>query len=211
MFSLAGAIATRIMDTTSTPSIRVSQHHRYSSSPESGRRSPPYPSRSPASPMSIPNAPQDPPVPPPLPPPQHPEIDDDAGIGPQKGWDWFNKEYVNQHWTDFSRKDAAVKPGSSLLGGGGKKSTSSEGEDNTHYNDIDPARRGSSISTITPAHGGPDSMNESTASSDKEDGGSKPLNYRCVATISPWTATISLPAVSRLIHRTCALRVKATT
>lgn len=172
------------MDATSTPSIRVSQHHRYPS-PETERRSPPYLSRSPASPMSIPNVSTDAPVPPPLPPPQHPELDDDVGIGHHKGWDWFNKEYVNQHWTDFG-KTQSVKPGSNLLGGK-KAGPGVEGEDNAHDNEIDPARRGSSISTITAAHQGTESMNETTTvSSDKEEGssGSKPSSYRCVFMLS---------------------------
>lgn len=169
------------MDTTSTPSIRVSHHHRYLN-PEAERHSPPRPSRSPASPMSIPNAPQDPSVPPPLPPPQHPDIDDDGGIGQQKGWDWFNKEYVNQHWTDFGKNNnAAVKPTTSLLGGGKKTGSNAEVEEDMNDNEIDPARRGSSISTITPAaHGSSDSMNESAVFADQEDKNSRPLNHRCV-------------------------------
>jgi len=176
------------MEATPTPSICVSQHNRFSS-PQPDRRSPPYSLRSPASPMPIRSTSRDPP--PALPPPQHPDIDDDVSIGSHKGWDWFNKEYVNQHWTDFG-KAGGVKPGSSLLGGKrpGSGSAGAEGEENARSNDneIDPERRGSSMSTITP--GAPEFMYETTGSSDREDGGSKPSNYRCVASPFPWLSCL---------------------
>ena len=153
--------------------------------------------------MSISNAARDPPVPPALPPPQHPEIDDDVSIGQHKGWDWFNKEYVNQHWTDFGQRNAAVKPGSSLLGGKkvGLGVEGGEEKANLIDNEIDPARRGSSISTVTPAHGGYDSMSDINVSSDKEDASSKPLNYRCVTVPLSLICFWTLYANNGPIHR----------
>lgn len=167
------------MDESSTPSIYVSQHHRFPN-PDQSRLSPPYPSHSPASPMAIPNSTREPQVPPPLPPPKHIDPDDlSPAEGQQKEWQLFNKDYVNQHWTDFGRA-GSVKPGSSLLGG--KRSTSSgpDGEEDAHI-EIDPARRGSSISTIIPAQRDSEATDAMTPSStEKEDGSSRSSNYRYV-------------------------------
>lgn len=166
------------MNESSTPSIYVSQHHRFPNSAASPL-SPQYPPHSPASPMAIPNSTQDTQVPPPLPPPQHfdPEEFSSAG-GQQKEWQLFNKDYVNQHWTDFS-KAGLVKPGSSLLGG--KRSSSGPDGEEDAQNEIDPARRGSSISTVTPAHRESEAMDAmASSSSEKDDGSSRSSNHRYV-------------------------------
>lgn len=163
------------------PSICISHLHR-SPSAQAGRNSPPHCLHTPALPMSIPNTPRATPVPPPLPPPQHPDIDDDAHIGQTKGWDWFNRDYISQHFTDFG-KASSVKPGSSLLGGK-RHGAGAEADEIAQEHEIDPARRGSSISTVTPIHGAPEVMIDTTPPGNKDDLGSRLLNHRCVSTSS---------------------------
>ncbi|RMY99090.1 hypothetical protein D0862_07266 [Hortaea werneckii] len=117
---------------SSTPSIRISQHPRY----HSPSHTPPLP---PASPMAVPRAQE--PVPPPLPPPTYiPEIS--AGHDP--GWQWGN----DPTRSDFGRP-ASVKPGSSLLGSVGRDFRPTVEERDIYTRGINDARRGSSISTIT--------------------------------------------------------------
>ena len=120
---------------SSTPSIRISQHPRYHSPPTC----PTYYSPT-ASVMAIPRAQE--PVPPPLPPPSFiPEIS--AGHDP--GWQWGN----DPNGSDFGRA-VVVKPGSSLLGGGGMKTLRQEKEhDFISHPSMASTRRGSSTSTIT--------------------------------------------------------------
>ena len=121
---------------SSTPSIRISQHQRYPSPPT-------YPSFSAASPMAIPRAQE--PVPPPLPPPSYiPEI----SAGQDPGWQWGN----DPTGSDFGRP-SSVRPGSSLLGGAsrGFRPPDKERDIYAHYQGSD-ARRGSSISTVTLGH-----------------------------------------------------------
>lgn len=100
-----------------------------------------------ATPMAIPRAQQA--VPPPLPPPSHiPDI----ARGHDPGWQWGN----DPSRPDFGRS-AAVKPGSSLLGGSPfrrfGRQEEQEREHFFHRHHRSPgtadARRGSSISTIT--------------------------------------------------------------
>ena len=56
--------------------------------------------------MSIPHPAQDSPsVPPPLPPPTH-LYEDLTPQAQQKEWNFFNKEYLDQHWTDFDPCDS---------------------------------------------------------------------------------------------------------
>lgn len=121
---------------TSTPSIRISQHRRYHSPPQ-------QPAHSAApSPMAIPRA-RDP-VPPPLPPPSYiPEL----SAGQDPGWQWGN----DPNRSDFGRP-AAVKPGSSLLGGGNTYGRRNDDFEGPSQNPFPDARRGSSVSTITGGH-----------------------------------------------------------
>lgn len=124
-----------------TPSITISQHHRFASPP----RCPPFAAsahHASAGPMAIPRAQEA--VPPPLPPPNYiPEITQ----GHDPGWQWGN----DPNGADFGRP-ASVKPGSSLLGGAMMRSCRQEKEqDHFPYQSVDDARRGSSISTVTVA------------------------------------------------------------
>lgn len=168
------------MKGSSTPTIRVSQYHRCATSGSSPLQdSPPYPSHSPASPMSIPNAARDPQVPPPLPPPRHVDYEDLNSPGQQKQWQqFFNKDYVNQHYTDFGR-EASVKPGSSLLGGEGRsKIQESDNNEHAHSGIIDPAQRESSLSRTTPTpQRGLEGMSIITSLGEKEDASSRPSNH----------------------------------
>ncbi|KAH7389548.1 hypothetical protein DE146DRAFT_168230 [Phaeosphaeria sp. MPI-PUGE-AT-0046c] len=92
--------------TSSTPSIRVYESHRYSL-PHHNRPSQP----SPAVAMAIPRARAE--VPPPLPPPRHIE---DLRAGQDPGWQWGHTNSPRD--TGFSVNHlATVKPGSSLYGG----------------------------------------------------------------------------------------------
>ena len=118
---------------SSTPSIRISQHQRHASpSSCSG------PQAETASPMPIPKT-QDS-VPPPLPPPTHiPEIT----TGQDPGWQWGN----DPSSVDFGRS-AAVKPGSSLLGGELRSPLHAKELEHTRNNSMDDGRRGSTLSTI---------------------------------------------------------------
>ncbi|CAD0109145.1 unnamed protein product [Aureobasidium uvarum] len=138
-----------------TPSIRIHSHshdHRYHSPPPLSRHSPQHPLHAPASPMSIPHATQDSPsVPPPLPPPTN-LYEDLTPQAQQKEWIFFNKEYVDQHWTDFG-KAATVRPGSSLLGG-----NKSQEDGHVQHHEADASRRGSSMSTITAPHRNSEAM-----------------------------------------------------
>lgn len=119
---------------SSTPSIRISQHRRYPSPP-----APPAFTTAAPSPMAIPHA-RDP-VPPPLPPPSYiPEL----SAGQDPGWQWGN----DPNRSDFGRP-AAVKPGSSLLGGGTGNTRREQEWEGFSQNPFNDARRGSSISTIT--------------------------------------------------------------
>ncbi|CAD0089157.1 unnamed protein product [Aureobasidium vineae] len=70
----------------------------------------------------------------------------------QKEWIFFNKEYVDQHWTDFG-KAATVRPGSSLLGG-----NKSQEDGHAQHHEGDASRRGSSMSTITAPHRNSEAM-----------------------------------------------------
>ncbi|KAI5239376.1 hypothetical protein E4T43_06799 [Aureobasidium subglaciale] len=157
-----------------TPSIRVNSHdHRYRSPPSQSRsrHSPQHSLHAPASPMSIPHATQDSPsVPPPLPPPTN-VYDDLTPQAQQKEWMFFNKEYVDQHWTDFG-KAATVRPGSSLLGGN-KSHAAIEANDHPQHAELDVSRRGSSMSTVTAPHRNSEAMIDPC---DKED--SKLSGYR---------------------------------
>ncbi|KAF2809553.1 uncharacterized protein BDZ99DRAFT_417544 [Mytilinidion resinicola] len=94
---------------TSTPSIRV-----YDSAPHHNRYSLPRRSSyaAPGVPMAIPNARESPP--PPLPPPRY---IGELAEGQDPGWQWGNTHSPNG--AGFGRSSASVKPGSSLLGGGG--------------------------------------------------------------------------------------------
>ncbi|TKA82301.1 hypothetical protein B0A55_01458 [Friedmanniomyces simplex] len=146
---------------SSTPSIRISQHHRYLNSPT-------YPSPFASSPMAIPRA-QDP-VPPPLPPPSYiPNLS--AGHDP--GWQWGN----DPNGSDFGRA-APVKPGSSLLGGGLHGFRQEQERDVYAQRAAAEARRGSSISTVT-VDRDYDMGDEHTAHSDEDGNGSRlSSNYR---------------------------------
>ncbi|KAK0249323.1 hypothetical protein B0A54_01221 [Friedmanniomyces endolithicus] len=117
---------------SSTPSIRVSQHHRYlNSSTDTASFV--------SSPMAIPR-PQGP-APPPLPPPSYIP---DLSAGHDPGWQWGN----DPNGSDFGRA-ASVKPGSSLLGDG-LHGFRQEQERNIYAQRATAeARRGSSISTVT--------------------------------------------------------------
>ncbi|KAL2033008.1 hypothetical protein VTO58DRAFT_106180 [Aureobasidium pullulans] len=139
-----------------TPSIRINSHdHRYHSPPSNSRHSPHHSLHAPASPMAIQSRAQESPVPPALPPPRDVFTDDMTPQAQQKEWMFFNKEYVDQHWTDFG-KAATVRPGSSLLGGN-KAHQGSEGDDHTQH-EIDASRRGSSMSTVTAPHRNSEAM-----------------------------------------------------
>ncbi|OQO02863.1 hypothetical protein B0A48_11146 [Cryoendolithus antarcticus] len=137
---------------STTPSIRISQHHRYPS---------PYASYS-ASPIPVPMAQE--PVPPPLPPPSN-----IAGLtsGRDPGWQWGN----DPDSLDFGRA-APVQPGSSLLGSGSSKSKHLGSMRLDQRNDN---RRGSSISTVTGT--GQDCEMADDHNSD-EDGSKRNSNYR---------------------------------
>jgi hypothetical protein len=130
----------------------------------------------------MPHAAHDPPqVPPPLPPPTH-TYEELTAQAQQKEWTLFNKDYVDQHWTDFANS-TAVRPASSLLRGT-KASTHylSDGQDHAlqhqHQHELHVARRGSSMSTVTappPPHGNAEAMVDPC---DKDD--SRPSTYRCL-------------------------------
>lgn len=176
-----------------TPSIRISNSHdrRYPShSPSSSSRlSPHHPAHAPASPMSIPNAAQEPQVPPALPPPAH-IYEELTPQAQQKEWIFFNKEYLDQHWTDFG-KAATVRPGSSLLGGN-RSHSGSDGEEH----EIDAARRGSSMSTVTAPHRNSEAMIDPC---DKDEL-SRIAGYRCVFMSFSYTSreALSLRSLSSL-------------
>lgn len=159
-----------------TPSIRVHSHchdNRYRSPPSHSRHSPQQSLHAPASPMSIPHAAQDSPsVPPPLPPPTH-LYEDLTPQAQQKEWNFFNKEYLDQHWTDFG-KAATVRPGSSLLGGN-KSHPGNQGGDHSHHHELDASRRGSSMSTVTVPHRNSEAMIDPCDSEEAMLSG-----YRCV-------------------------------
>lgn len=160
-----------------TPAIRIHSHchdHRYRSPPPPSRHSPQQPLHAPASPMSIPHAAQDSPsVPPPLPPPTH-LYEDLTPQAQQKEWNFFNKEYLDQHWTDFG-KAATVRPGSSLLGGNKSQSRHQPGKASQQH-EADASRRGSSMSTVTaPPHRNSEAMIDPCDNDE-----SKSSGYRCV-------------------------------
>jgi hypothetical protein len=124
--------------------------------------------------MSIPHAAQDSPsVPPPLPPPAN-LYEDLTPQAQQKEWIFFNKEYVDQHWTDFG-KAATVRPGSSLLGGN-KSHTADQGDAHSQHHEADASRRGSSMSTIAP----PSHRNSEAMIDPCDNDDSKLSGYRCV-------------------------------
>lgn len=145
---------------SSTPSIRISQHHRFPHSPT-------YPSSLASPPMGIPRA-QDS-VPPPLPPPSYIP---DLSPGHDPGWQWGN----DPNSSDFGRA-SSVKPGSSLLGGG-FQGFRQEQERDIFAQRAAAARRGSSISTVT-VDRDYDMADEHMAHSD-EDGSHPSSNYRFV-------------------------------
>ena len=97
---------------TSTPSIRI-----YDSGPVHSRYSLPRRSSyvsAPGIPMAIPNARESPP--PPLPPPRY---IGELSEGQDPGWQWGNSN--NSSSAGFGRSSfVSIKPGSSLLGGGGQ-------------------------------------------------------------------------------------------
>lgn len=159
-----------------TPSIRIHSHchdPRYRSPPSNSRHSPQQPLHAPASPMSIPHAAQDSPsVPPPLPPPTH-LFEDLTPQAQQKEWNFFNKEYLDQHWTDFG-KAATVRPGSSLLGGN-KALPHDQGGEHSQHHEADTSRRGSSMSTVTASHRNSEAMIDPCDSDE-----AKLSGYRCV-------------------------------
>ena len=159
-----------------TPSIRIHSHchdHRYRSPPSHSRQSPQQPLHAPASPMSIPHSAQDSPsVPPPLPPPTH-LYEDLTPQAQQKEWNFFNKEYLDQHWTDFG-KAATVRPGSSLLGGN-KAQPRDQSGDPSQQHEADASRRGSSMSTVTVPHRNSEAMIDPCDSDE-----AKLSGYRCV-------------------------------
>lgn len=135
------------MSSTSTPSIRVSQHRRFS----------PYAL---ASPMGIPGA--LPAVPPPLPPPSHiPEI----SAGQDPGWQWGN----DPNGIDFGRP-ASVRPGSSLLGAAMSGMRHAKELDGAAQYPHESFRRGSSLSTVTPNR--EHEMHDEPSSYSDEDGNS---------------------------------------
>lgn len=107
-----------------------------------------------------------------MPPPTH-IYEDLTPQAQQKEWIFFNKDYVDQHWTDFG-KAATVRPGSSLLGG--KKSHPGSDVDEHIQNEIDAVRRGSSLTTVTVPHRNSEAMVDPC---DKDDA-SKLSGYRCV-------------------------------
>ncbi|KAK4551967.1 hypothetical protein LTR86_010759 [Recurvomyces mirabilis] len=146
---------------SSTPSIRISQHLRY---PSPTNYSPPFAA---ASPMAIPRAQE--PVPPPLPPPSHiPEI----SYGHDPGWKWGNDPSAS----DFGRA-ASVKPGSSLLGGSFQALRQEKEHEFYSRNVGTNARRGSSITTVTA--GDEDGGDDHMALSDEDVSGSRrQSNYR---------------------------------
>ena len=146
---------------------------RYRSPPSNSRHSPQQPLHAPASPMSIPHVAQDSPsVPPPLPPPTH-LYEDLTPQAQQKEWNFFNKEYLDQHWTDFG-KAATVRPGSSLLGGNRSQSRDHPGEPSQQH-EADASRRGSSMSTVTAPHRNSEAMIDPCDNDEAKSSG-----YRCV-------------------------------
>jgi hypothetical protein len=161
-----------------TPSIRVHSHshchdNHYRSPPSHSRHSPQQSLHAPASPMSIPHAAQDSPsVPPPLPPPTH-LYEDLTPQAQQKEWNFFNKEYLDQHWTDFG-KAATVRPGSSLLGGN-RSHPGQQGGEHPQHHEVDASRRGSSMSTVTVPHRNSEAMIDPCDSEEAKSSG-----YRCV-------------------------------
>lgn len=168
------------MDVSSPPSIRVSHHRRYPSPAPHSPLSPPFAST--ASPMSIPSSVRaSPSAPPPLPPPRNIE---ELSLGQEPGWQWG----INPNWVEFG-KAVSVKPGSSLLGGKHQYRACEEHEntqeDANVHDAMDDARRGSSISTIMPAHRDSAEAIEGSATPSDDDGtSSRPSsNYRYVWTI----------------------------
>ncbi|KAK1816465.1 hypothetical protein LTR12_009147 [Friedmanniomyces endolithicus] len=146
---------------SSTPSIRISQHHRYLSS------STDIPSFA-SPPMAIPRA-QDP-APPPLPPPSYIP---DLSAGHDPGWQWGN----DPNGSDFGRA-ASVKPGSSLLGDGLHGFRQEQERSIYAQRTAAEARRGSSISTVT-IDRDYDMVEDHTAHSDEDGGGCRrSSNYR---------------------------------
>jgi hypothetical protein len=100
----ASSLRAGITMSSSTPSIRVYESHRYSL-PHHHR--PAHPSAAVA--MAIPRAREE--VPPPLPPPRHIE---DLRAGRDPGWQWGN---TNNDTGFGGTRLATVRPGSSLYGG----------------------------------------------------------------------------------------------
>lgn len=138
---------------SSTPSIRISQHHRRAHSP------PEPPPAAAALPMAIPHARES--VPPPLPPPSFlPELST-----ADTGWIWGN----DPNRSDFGRP-ATVKPGSSLLGGGTECAPTDVAPEAPPQDAVSEGRRGSSISTIT----GGQSYDMPGDSSGYSEGGTRP-------------------------------------
>lgn len=152
-----------------TPSIRISQHQRFSSPP----RHLSLPAIVTAQPMAIPCAREA--VPPPLPPPSHiPEIY--AGHDP--GWRWGN----DPNGIDFGRS-ASVKPGSSLWGAHSmKRSPQDKEHDHRPRQSANDLRRGSSISTVTLKQDRDTGINDGDMAPSDEDGpiSRPPSNHRYV-------------------------------
>lgn len=173
---------------TATPSVLVS-HSQLQAGTASEHRSTRTILPEPASSMSNPSPSRDPSAPSQLLPPQHSDIDTEHSPSHHKPWDWFNKEYLNQHYKEIGGH-GSVKPGSSMLGG--KKSspgaTVIESVDHIDDQEIDPVRRessihvrrGSSMSTIGATRTISEHTPTSTQISDKDDVDAKLSNYRSV-------------------------------
>lgn len=162
------------MDFSLPPSIRVSQYPRQTSrspTPRSSARTY-YAHPSPSIPMSIPSRGRDnSPAPPPLPPPR--DIPD-LGLAHEPtaaGWQWTN----NPHWQGF----ASGTPGAEQEVA--RRRRSEQELENTQQ-EIDPARRPSSIVTVTPAAQGHVDLANGHESSENEDrrlsGSSTGYGYR---------------------------------
>ncbi|KAF2085917.1 hypothetical protein K490DRAFT_45577 [Saccharata proteae CBS 121410] len=120
---------------TTTPSIRIYDSGAHSARYAIPRRSSSYASST-TVPMAIPNARDS--EPPPLPPPRHISA---LSEGQDPGWQWGN----GPNGSSFGKNAfGSIKPGSSLLGGQGKRVMSIDEGDHAEY----ASRRGSSISTI---------------------------------------------------------------
>ncbi|KAK5116656.1 hypothetical protein LTR62_007330 [Meristemomyces frigidus] len=143
---------------SSTPSIRISQHQRYPSPT-------PYSSSlAAASPMAIPRAHD--PVPPPLPPPSHiPDIQ----YGHDPGWKWGNDPSTS----DFGQP-ASIKAGSSLLGGSFHAGREEKERDMVCVRAADAGAGGRRRSFMTVTAGADNLAEDHVAFSDEDGSASRP-------------------------------------